>query len=52
MCGFLYPNIYVFRHLFHISCLYARDIVFLLVCVMTNLEHDLFLCHVIAAHLR
>ena len=45
---FSYPPPLVFRHSFHILFICKRHC--LLPYVMTNLEHYLFLCHVIAAH--
>ena len=44
--GFL--HLLVFNHPFHITCM--KDIVSFHTYVMANLEHDLFLCHVLAAH--
>ena len=44
--GFL--HLLVFNHPFHITCM--KDMVSFHMYVMANLKHDLFLCHVLAAH--
>ena len=44
--GFL--HLLVFNHPFHITCM--KDMVSFHTYVMANLKHDLFLCHVLAAH--
>ena len=43
-----FQHLLVFNHPFHTTCM--KDMASFHTYVMTNLKHDLFLCHVLAAH--